>query len=190
MAEAGSVFYGECVIRGLRFAGVLIASVWLGALAFHTFVVGPALNSGVAQGLIGTKFFAYISTGVSQILAGWYFHLGAGCAILTLVHLFLENLYLGRGVSRRWAALMFTLFTLNLLGSVWLNPTLTTLHQTQHRANASGAEREAAARSFRLWHGVFQAMNVCMLAGVTALLWRASNPTDTPRYVSSGKFRG
>jgi hypothetical protein len=178
------------VIRALRFAGVLIASVWLGALAFHTFVVGPALNSSAAQSLIGAKFFAYVSIGMGQILSGWYFHLGAVCGFLALVHLFLENLYLGRGVSRRWLALLLTLFVVNLLGSSWLNPTLAALHQTQHRTNASAVEREAAARSFRLWHGVFQAMNVFMLAGVTALLWHTSNPTDTPRYVSSGKFRG
>jgi len=169
--------------------GVLIAGVWLGALAFHTFVVGPALNSVAVQSLIGAKFFAYVSIGTAQILAGWYFHFGSICAFLALVHLFLENLYLGRGVSRRWLALLLTLFALNLLGSSWLNPKLTQLHQAQHRATTTAAERELAARSFRAWQGVVQAVNVFMLAGVTALLWRTSNPADTPRYVSSGKFR-
>lgn len=177
------------MIRSLRFAGVLIASLWLGALAFQTFVVGPALNSAATQSLIGAKFFGYISGGLGQILAGWNFHLGIVCAFLALVHLFAENLYLGRGVSRRWLAVLLTLFVLNLVGSSWLNPRLIALHQSQHRATATATERAAAAQNFRLWHGLFQAMNVFMLAGVTAVLWRNSNPSDTPRYVSSSKFR-
>ena len=177
------------MIRSLRFAGVLVAGVWLGVLAFHTCVVGPALNSGAALSLYGAKFFGYLSVGTTQILAAWYFHMGAICAFLALAHLFLENLYLGRGVSRRWLALLLTLFTLNLLGASWLNPKLTALHQTEYRANAAPAERETAAAAFRLWHGVFQATNIFMLVGVTALLWRVSNPEDAPRYVSSSKFR-
>ena len=53
------VFYGERVIRGLRFAGVLIAGVWLGALVFHTFVVGPALNSAAAARYVFGANLAY-----------------------------------------------------------------------------------------------------------------------------------
>jgi len=170
--------------------GVLVAGLWLGALAFHTFVVGPALNSGVAQSLYGAKFFPYVSVATAQILTTWYFYLGSVCAFLALAHLFLENLYVGRGVSRRWLALLLTLFALNLLGNSWLNPELVRLNQVQHKLDATPAARGAAAKSFGIWHGVFQALNVFMLVGVTALLWRTSNPTDTPRYVSSGKFRG
>ena len=190
LGRGASVFYGERVIRALRFAGVLIAGVWLGALAFHTFVVGPALNSATTQSLFGAKLFAYLSVATAQILTTWYFYLGSICAFLALAHLFLENLYLGRGVSRRWLALLLTLFALNLLGNSWLNPRLMVLHQTHYRASATPGEREAAGKSFNVWHGAFQAINVLMLAGVIALLWRTSNPTDTPRYVSSGKFRG
>jgi len=178
------------VIQFLRFVGVLTAAVWLGAVAFHTFVVGPALDSAATQSLFGAKFFAYFSVATAQILTTRYFYLGSICAFVALAHMFVENLYMGRGVSRRWLALLLTLFALNLLGNSWLNPRLTALHQTQHRATTPPAEREAAARSFSVWHGVFQAINVLMLAGVTAYLWRASNPLDVPRYVSSGKFRG
>ena len=178
------------MIRALRFAGVLVAGLWLGALAFHTFVVGPALNSSAAQSLYGAKFFPYVSMATAQILTTWYFYLGSICAFLALAHLFLENLYLGRGVSRRWLALLLTLFVVNLLGNSWLNPELIRLNQAHHKLDATPAARAAAAKSFGIWHGVFQAVNVLMLAGVTTLLWRTSNPSDTPRYVSSGKFRG
>lgn len=190
MAGAGLVFYGERVIRSLRFAGVLVSGLWLGALAFHTFVVGPALNSLEAGKYVFGANQAYASVATAQILTAWYFLLGTACAFIALAHLFLENLYLGRGVSRRWLGLLLALFVLNLTGSLFLNPKLVELHQIHHRKNASLEAREAAGKSFGVWHGVFQALNVFMLAGVTALLWHTSNPTDTPRYLSSGKFRG
>jgi hypothetical protein len=169
---------------------VLIASLWLGTLAFQTLVVGPALNSLPAQTLTGPKFFAYISGGMSLILATWSGYLGLICAALATVHLFVENLYLGRGVGRRWLALLLGLLVLNLAACGWLNPKLTALHQAQYRATSTAAERVAAGQAFRLWHGVVQAVHVFMLGGVALVLWRASHPADTPRYISSGKFRG
>jgi hypothetical protein len=190
LGTGGVCFYGEPVIRALRFAGVLIAGLWLGALAFHTFVVGPALNSPTAAQRVFGANAAYGAEATTQILTAWYFHLGVICAFLALAHLLVENLYLGRGVSRRWLALLLTLFMLNLMGSLWLNPRLVELHQGRYRKDSPPTARAAAEKSFGLWHGVFQALNVAMLAGVTALLWRTSNPSDTPRYVSSGKFRG
>jgi len=183
-------FYGGQVIRALRFAGVLVAGLWLGALAFHTFVMGPALNSAVAAQRVFGANAGYGAEAIAQILTTWYFYLGSVCAFFALAHLFLENLYLGRGVSRRWLALLLTLFVINLLGNSWLNPELIRLNQSKHKFDATPAARAAAAKSFGIWHGVFQAANVLMLAGVTALLWRNANPSDTPRYVSSGKFRG
>ena len=183
-------FYGEHVIQFLRFVGVLTAAIWLGAVAFQTFVAGPALSSADALGLIGSKSFPYFSTALAQIVTTRYFFLGSICAFVALAHMFVENLYMGRGVSRRWLALLLTLFALNLLGNSWLNPKLVELHKLQHQFSSTPATRAAAARSFGVWQGVFQAMNVLMLAGVTAYLWRVSHPTDTPRFVTSGKFRG
>ena len=177
------------MIRFLRFAGVLIAGVWLGALVFHTFVAGPALNSAAAQQVFGPNFFPYAAPATAQLLTKWYFFLGTICALFALVHLFAENLYMGRGVPRRWLALLLTVVVLNVLGAAWLNPKLTRLHNDHHRRDAATSVRDSAAAAFNTWHGVFQAMNVFMLGSVAALLWRTSNPTDTPRYVSSGKFK-
>jgi len=78
---------------------------------------------------------------------------------------------------------------IKLLGNSWLNPELGRLNQAQHKLDATPTARAAAAKSFGVWQGVFQALNVFMLAAVTGLLWRTSNPSDAPRYVSSGKFR-
>ena len=177
------------MIQFLRFTGILTAAVWLGAVAFHTLVAGPTLSSAAVQGLIGPKHFPYISVALAQLLTTRYFYLGSMCAFVALAHMFVENLYMGRGVSRRWLALLLTLFALNLLGNSWLNPQLTTLHQAQYKLDATPTARAAAARSFSLWHGVFQVVNVLMLAGVTAYLWHASHPSDVPRFVTSGKFR-
>jgi len=177
------------VIQFLRFTGILTAAVWLGAVAFHMFVAGPALSSAAAQGLIGANHFPFISVALAQIVTTRYFYLGSLCAFVALAHLFAENLYMGRSVSRRWLAVLLTLFALNLLGNSWLNPKLADLHKLQHQFNSTPTIRAAAARSFAVWEGVFQVVNLLMLAGVTGYLWRASHPSDVPRFVTSGKFR-
>lgn len=174
----------------LRFAGILIAALWFGAVGFHTLVAVPALNSVAAQSLYGPKFFPYFSTATAQVLTAWYFHLGTTCAFLAVAHLLIENLYLGRRMGRFALWLLLTLFALNLLGSAWLNPKLITLHRAQHALNTPMSAREAAAQSFRTWQGVFQAVNVLLLVGVTANLWRVSHQADIPRFLGSGKFRG
>jgi hypothetical protein len=178
------------VIRFLRFAGVMIAAVWLGALVFHTCVTGPALSSAVATERVFGPNAAYGAPATGLILSSWYYSLGTVCAVLALVHLFLENLYLGRGVNRRWLTLVLILLGLNVCGSFWLNPRMVALHQSRFQRNSTPEARVAAAKSFATWNGCFQAMHVVLLAGVAAVLWRATNPNESSRYVRPAKFRG
>jgi hypothetical protein len=50
--------------------------------------------------------------------------------------------------------------------------------------------RENADRSFRVWHGFSQVINLAMLAGLAIYLWRIGNPPNPARFVSTAKFRG
>jgi hypothetical protein len=77
-----------------------------------------------------------------------------------------------------------------LVGGGALQPHLKTLHEKHYAVNAQPAARESAARWFRVWHALAQFLNVVMIGGLVIYVWRAANPRDTLRFVSSVKFRG
>ena len=178
------------MITFLRFVGIANAAVWLGAATFYTVSAGPAVVSSDMQALLGPRYFPYFSGAVAQIILARYFHFHLACATIALLHLLAERIYLGRTAHRLWLGLLAALFGLSLLGSVWLGPTLARLHRAQHVLSAAPGAREAAAKSYRLWHGVFQAVNVLMIGGVAVRLWRVANPPDELRFVGSTQFRG
>jgi len=170
--------------------GIANAAVWLGASVFYTVAAGPAVVSSDMQALLGPKYFPYFSGAAAQILLARYFHFHLACAIIALLHMLAERIYLGRVAHRLRVSLLVALFGLSLLGSVWLGPKLTALQRGQHMLNAPPAAREAAARSYRIWHGVFQAVNVLIIGGVAICLWRVAHPPDELRFVGTPQFRG
>jgi hypothetical protein len=176
------------VNRLLRFVGLLNAALWLGAAVFCTAGALPALHSQGMVELLGPRYYEYLSGAIAQALHTRLFHWQIGCALFAWVHLVAEWLYLGRIPGRLWVGLHAALLTLGLIAGLWLCPKLAALHRGQHPLARSEA-REAATRSFRLWDGVFQAVNVLMFAGVAVYFWRLTGPEDTPRFVSPMKFR-
>ncbi len=166
---------------------MLNAAIWLGAALFYTVSVAPAMISGDMLALLG-KNFPFYSGSVSQIVRTHYFYWHTGCAVIALLHLLVEWLYLGRVVHRPWSGLLAGLLALGLMGSFWLSPKLTELHRDRY-LNPAPANREAAGKSFRLWYGVFQVVNVLMIGAVAVYFWRTTNPPDALRFVSPAKFR-
>ena len=173
----------------LRFVGMLNAAVWLGSAVFYTLTAAPALVSADVQSVLGPKSFPYFSGAVANIVLVRYFHLHFVCATLALIHVVAEWLYLGRAPRRIWTGLLVTLFWLALAGSFWLGPKLSEFHRAQYRTNTASGEREAAAKSFNVWQGMFQAVNLLMLAGVAVYFWRAAHTSDELRFVGSPKLR-
>lgn len=178
------------MIGFLRFVGIMNAAVWLGASVFYTVAAGPAVVSMDMQTLLGPKYFPYFSGAVAQIVLARYFHFHLVCATIALLHLLAERIYLGRRAHRLRVGLLAVLFGCSLLGSVWLGPKLAGLHRAQHVLNATPAQRQVAAKSFGLWHGVFQVVNVLMIGGIIVCLWRVAHPPDELRFVGSTQFRG
>ena len=142
------------------------------------------------MGLLGQTYFPYLSVAISSVIIGRLFSWQIFFATLAWLHLVLEWLYLGRTPRRRWVTLLTALFSLSLAGGLWLNPKLTQLHRIQHAPNVRPEARELAAKSFRLWDGVFQAMKVLLITGVTVYFWRLTTTEDAPRFVTPAKFRG
>lgn len=168
---------------------MLNAAVWLGATVFCSTAVLAALNSQDMVNLVGVKYFAQLSGAMNQIVFARLFHLQIACALLAWLHLLSEWLYLGRA-PRRWpVALLTGLFTLSLMGSLWLGPKLRVLHRAQHALNTRLEDRHLAGRSFRRWNNGFQVANVVMIGGVMIYFWRVTKPDDAPRFVRPINFR-
>jgi Domain of unknown function (DUF4149) len=178
------------VIGFLRFIGVINAAVWLGGTLFFTVIARPALGSPDMQALLGAGNFPYFSGAVAQLLLARCFHFQITCAVIAWCHLLAEWLYLGRPVRNFSFSLLAALLVCVLLGGYWLQPRLKRLHNLQYAVNVQPASREFAAKSFRVWHAVSQGVNLLMIGGLIIYVWRAANPSDKLRFVSSVKFRG
>lgn len=168
---------------------MLNAAVWLGAAVFCSTTLLVAFNSRDTVGLLGAQYFTQVSGALTQIVFTRLFHLQILCASLAWLHLAAEWMYLGRIPRRIWVGLLTLLFSLSLLGSLWLCPKLARLQRAQYATNFTTGQRAAVQRSFNVWDGVFQAVNVFMIAGIAVYFWRVTHAQDEPRFVSPSKFR-
>jgi len=166
------------------------AAVWLGAAVFFTVGAGPALFSPDMRRLVGENNFPYFSGAIDQIVLTRYFHLQLACGIVALLHLLAEWLYLGRPARKFSLSLVVGLLALALIGGKGLQPGLKEFHRRQYAVNVPPAQREAAAKSFRMYDIAWQFVNLVMLGGLVVYVWRVANPSDTLRFVSPVKFRG
>jgi len=139
--------------------------------------------------LLGPKNAPYFSGAIAQILIARYFHLQLACGAVAILHLVGEWVYLGKTPRGPSLALLMGLVLIELVGGNVLQPKLKVLHKAKY-FNASPLVRESADHSFKIWHGVSQAINLLMLAGLATYVWRVANPADHARFVSTTKFRG
>jgi hypothetical protein len=178
------------VIHFLRFVGLLNAAVWLGSAIFFALGVAPGIFSQDMQTVLGDKNYPYFSGKIAQIVIARYFYFQTVCGIIALLHLLAERLYLGRPARALALGLVTAMIAAGLLGGVWLQPKMKELHEIKYHG-ATPALREAAANSFRQWHAASQVVNLLMLFGLAAYLWRAAHPIDPTRFLSAStpKFR-
>jgi hypothetical protein len=178
------------VIVILRLIGVLNAALWFGAAIFFTFWVAPTIFTPEFKRMLGSSGEAWAGL-IAQAVLRKYFVLSYFCGGIALAHMVAEWLYLGKAIQKWTVTILVGAFSLGLLGGVWLQPKLSQLHIVKYNytGNATTLQRAHAARSFSFWHGVSQVMNLAVLAGLGAYVFRLSHPPEVPRFVSSGKFR-
>jgi hypothetical protein len=176
------------VIGFLRCIGVLNAAIWFGAGIFFTFFVGPAIFSAEMQRYLESYYKLYSGL-IAQMMIARYFTLSIVCGIVAIIHLLAEQFYFGRAPQKRWLSLLVALFTLSLLGGCFLQPRMRDWHKLRLDAKTPPQTREAATRSFQMWHGISQAANFLMLTGLGFYLVRVGNPPEQTRFIGSGKLR-
>lgn len=157
---------------------MLNAAIWFGTAVAFTFLVGPAFFSDAMIQLLSRPY----AGAAVQILWERYYTLQIVCGLLALAHLVGECLYLGRRLWRWTLSLLAAVLVLALVGAYGIQPRLQELHREMVTATVSEEARAKAQRSFSLWHGVSQAVNLLALAGVTIYLLRITRWGDNSRY--------
>ena len=176
----------------MRFVGVVNAAIWLGGTFFCVLQARPSLFMPAMEVLLGVgnaAHFPYIAGGAAQVVMARCFEFQIVCAVIAWLHALAEWLYLGRPPRKFAFSLLAGLLALGLIGASGVQPRLKELHRTRYRA-VQPAERESATNAFRTWRLVSDGLNLLIVGGLAVYLWRVSNPPDTPRFVSSVKFRG
>jgi len=64
------------------------------------------------------------------------------------------------------------------------------LHLTIYARATPLGQREQARKSFRLWHGMSQVLNLVILAGLLTYFLEVTTPVNAPRIFSLNKCKG
>jgi hypothetical protein len=177
----------------LRFIGIMNAAVWLGGTVFFTFVAGQVPFSPEMKALLGrlgAEPGAYLGGMIAQIGVARFFTFQLICCIIALLHLVAEWLYQERRSRNFLLGLLGAMLLLTLAGDFWLRPRMERLFKVKYATNYPAEQRQAAARSFGLWHGASMTMNLFMLGGLVIYTWHMSRPPESPRYVRPQQIRG
>lgn len=166
------------------------ASIWLGTAIFFSLGAGPACVSGDIQRLLGVKNFPFYSVAIQQVLMSRYFIFLSISALIALLHLLAEWIYMGRPARQVSLMLLGGLIAMILVGGLAVQPRIEKLHAVQYAVSSTPAQRTSAAKWLPFWRGSFHLINVIMIGGLVVYVWRTANPLDTPRFISSVKFRG
>jgi hypothetical protein len=165
---------------------MLNGAIWLGAVVFFTFAAGPAFFSSEMLGFLPRPY----AGAAAQVVIKRYFTLHEVCGIVALLHLTAEWLYTGRPLQRFRLGLLLGLLGLSLLGGQVLRPKMAQLHLRIYARGIPIEQREQARKSFRLWHGISQVLNLVVLAGLLIYFWEVTTPVNAPRFFSLNKFKG
>ena len=135
--------------------------------------------------------YAFGASGAAaQVVLERYFLVQHWCGAIALVHLLWEGWYFGRPIRRFSLVLVLALFGLGLAGGYGIQPKLQRLHKVMYNVGGqqTAAEMALARRSFGIWHGTSQVLNVLVLVGVGVYLWRLHTATDQLRFITPTRF--
>jgi hypothetical protein len=172
------------MIPFLRTVAIFNAALWLGSTVFFTFIVAPTVLG--LKGVLTPYWAGYATQAVIAKLF-WLQHV---CAVIALVHLVAEFLYIGRPIDRPVLWTLLGILGLGLIGGFWLQPKLRQLNLVKYTPSAPAEAREAAAGSFRVWHGVSMVGNSVALLGLAFYLVRLSNSPTAAKTVTIPRFNG
>lgn len=172
------------MIGYLRFFGILVAAVWLGAALLFPLLIGPAFGAPDLQRYLGQKY-----GGLTELLI-WerYFLVLYWCGIFAVIHLLAEKIYTSKPVPRISLYLILSLLLLTWISDYWLLANMQHHYFISYAPRVSAAQVENARKAYGIWSAIFTFSNLLLLGGVIGHLWKIVNPTEAPRFVPRSKF--
>lgn len=164
------------------------AVVWLGTAIFFTFGAEPACFSADMRVALGVAKESYYPGAIVGVIMTRYYYLALACAIIGLLHLLVEWLYLGRPGRKFSLYLLLGLFVATLIASNAIQPTMIRSNK-KHFTAPQPAERQSAAKTFYILHATSRVFNVLIVGGLVLYTWRIISPSDTLRFVRPVQFR-
>lgn len=150
----------------IRAIGILNAAVWFGAAIFFTAVAGPAIFSPEVA-----TFLPKPQAGrLALVLIDRYFLLHYVCGGIALIHLLAEWLASGRPLPRLRLGLILVILGVALAGGLGIQPGMQAQHRKAYDPKTPAAEQAQALKEFRRTHGLTQAANLGLIAGMLAHL--------------------
>ncbi len=180
--------------RFLKWVGLTNSAFWLGASLFFTFAVGPAFFSEKGLAIFGGPQNAggarYYAGAMAQIVLERYFLMQQICGGLALAHIFVAWIYTGRPLQRTIIGMVAGAFLIGCVEGHWIQPQLHELHLTMHGLGGqiTKTQAEKARKSFAVWHGFSQVINLAALVGISGYFWRLNRAESGPRFTTQTKF--
>ncbi|HUD49288.1 MAG TPA: DUF4149 domain-containing protein [Candidatus Baltobacteraceae bacterium] len=172
------------MIGFLRFVGILNAAVWCGSAIF--LAVGlPAVFSSELKQLLTVPGVGF----AAEALVARFFVVQYWCGAIGLAHLAAEWLYAGRPVRSLDLGLVTGLLVLALAGGLWVQPKMQGLHKV-HYFGKTAEQRDLAGKTFAVWHGSLESVNLLVIGSLIFYLWRVSGTTEHARFGNFTKIRG
>lgn len=155
----------------LRVTGIMNAAVWFGTAVFFTVAVWPGFFSPEMLKILPRSH----SGAAAAVMLQRFCVLQYWCGMIALGHFLLEWLYAGKTL-RRWVVLwMAGLFAVALFSGMVVQPRTAQRHLELYGMRSTPQQRQQAARSLPVWHGLVQGTNTIMVLGLGAYLWVSTN---------------
>jgi hypothetical protein len=161
------------------------AALWLGASIFGTFVALPTFFTPEMKALIPAPYNGF----AAQMMLHRYLSLHYACAIIAILHLFGDFVYLGRRAERRIVATLAVIVVLGVLEGAWIEPRLKSLFAAKYNTRSSPAERQEAGRLFGPLHGLSQVANLIVIIGVGFYFWEINIRPTVPNRPKGSPLR-
>ncbi len=172
--------------QALRFIGLLNAAIWLGAMCFFTFIVGPAVFSPEIKAILQLE---WIPGAVAQAMIERYLVLQQWCAGIALLHLLVEWIYTGKLFPKASLIILVFCLGISLAGTRMLTPRMKQLHIIKYAKQTTQAQKDQAKENFSILHATSQITNLLALGGVLFYYWRLSVGTQGSRPGAGARFR-
>jgi hypothetical protein len=117
----------------------------------------------------------------AETIVARFFLVQYWCGSIALVHLLAEWMYCGRPVRRLNLGLIIGLLALALAGGLWAQPKMKTLHEIKYFGKTADLQAQAG-KSFAMWHGISETINIFVIGSLVLYLWSVSAPPESARF--------